>query len=367
VEDPALWVAFRDTPTLGRVQARELLRVFGSPAQIFGRRFEELLPACSRAAAHQLARDPDLSRARAEVARARRAGLEILLPRDPRFPGLLLEIPDPPVVLYVSGDLPEGRSVSIVGSRRATSRGREAAQRFAGALVRAGAFVTSGLAYGIDAAAHTGALEAGGTTIAVLASGLDRPGPAGNLRLARRILQQGGAWISEHPPGTPAQARHFPDRNRLISGLSRATLIVEARERSGSLWTARHSADQGREVMVIPGPIDTDACRGSNRLLVEGAIPVVDPEDAVVAALGCLDPRASAPPCQAELAPAGDAGRILRRVREAPCGPEDLVLALGLPAARVAALLLELEVEGWIVREGRRIACGPLALRSPRG
>ena len=119
--------------------------------------------------------------------------------------------------------------------------------------------------------------------------------------------------------------------------------------------------------MVIPGPIDTEACRGSNRLLVEGAIPVVDPEDAVAAALGRLDLYPSRASSESERLPGGDAGRILRRVREAPCGPEDLVLALGLPPARVAPVLLELEVEGWIVREGRRIACGPLALRSPRG
>jgi DNA processing protein len=367
MEDPALWIAFRDTPRLGRVHARELLRAFGSPARIFGRPIDELTDSCSRAAALHLARDPDLTRARLEVSRARRAGLEIVLPRDPRFPSLLLEIPDPPVLLYLAGKLPEGPSVSVVGSRRATPRGREAARRFAGAFASAGAVVTSGLAYGVDAAAHEGALEVGGETVAVLASGLDRPGPAGNVRLARRILRHKGAWLSEHPPGTAAQARHFPDRNRLISGLSRATLIVEARERSGSLWTARHGADQGRDVMVIPGPIDTDACRGSNRLLVEGAIPVVDPDDAVAAALGRLDPSPSRTVPHLPRPPDGDAGRILRCVQEAPCGPEDLVLALGLSPARVAAVLLDLEVEGWIVREGRRIACGVSKLRSPRG
>jgi DNA processing protein len=279
---------------------------------------------------------------------------------------LLLEIPDPPVLLYLRGHPPEGPFVSVVGSRRATPRGREVARLFSAALARAGAVVASGLAYGIDAAAHTGALEAGSRTVAVLASGLDQPGPVGNRALARRILRQGGAWLSEHPPGAVPRAYHFPDRNRLISGLSRAALIVEARERSGSLSTARHAADQGRDVLVVPGPVDTDACRGSNRLLVEGAIAVVDPDDAVAAALGRLDWPPPGPTSELRPLPEGDGGRILRRIRGGPCGPDDLVRELGLPPARVAALLLDLELEGWVKREGRRVSCAALPVRRSR-
>jgi DNA processing protein len=363
VEDPTLWLALRDTPGLGRAQARNLIRSFGSPQRIFGRSVNELTKACSLDVARHLSRGPQLDPARAELVRARDAGLEPLPQGSPRFPPLLLEIPDPPVLLYLRGRLPEGPCVSVVGSRRATPRGREVARSFSAALARAGAVVASGLAYGVDAAAHAGALEAGAPTVAVLASGLDQPGPAGNRALARRILRQGGAWLSEQPPGTSPMTYHFPDRNRLISGLSRATLIVEARERSGSLWTARHAADQGRDVLVVPGPVDTDACRGSNRLLVDGAIAVVDPDDAVAAALGRLDWPPSAPSPELRPHPEGDGGRIVRRIQQGPCGPDDLVQELGLSPARVAALLLDLEIEGWITREGRRIACGPLPVR----
>jgi DNA processing protein len=368
VDDPLLWIALRDSPQLSRTEARDLLRAFGCPGAIFGRPEKELDGLCSEGAAKFLARDPRLGRARLELERAREAGFEILMAGRPGFPPLLDQIQDPPTVLYVAGCLPQGPLTSVVGSRRATARGRETALRFAAALTRAGAAVVSGLAYGIDAAAHTGALEAGGATVAVLASGLDRPGPSGNVPLARRILRDGGAWISEHPPGTCARPYYFPDRNRLISGISRATLIVEARERSGSLWTARHAVDQAREVLVVPGPIDSDSCRGSNRLLVEGATPVVDPQGAVVAALGSLDPRpvAVVDP-SASPAPEGDAARILRRVWESPCGPDDLVRELGLPAARVLTLVSELELDGLLTRDGRRIASGPRAVRPSGG
>ena len=366
MEDPALWIALRDTPGLSRTQARDLLRLFGTPERIFGRSVANLGAAGSLSATVHLSRGPDLRRARGELARAREVGLELLLQGSPRFPPLLLEISDPPILLYLRGHLPEGPFVSVVGSRRATPRGREVARRFSAALARAGAVVVSGLAYGIDAAAHAGALDAGAGTVAVLASGLDRPGPAGNRRLARRILRQGGAWLSEQPPGTSPRTYHFPDRNRLISGLSRATLIVEARERSGSLWTARHAADQGRDVLVVPGPVDTDACRGSNRLLVDGAIAVIDEDDTVAAALGRLGWPPPGPASELGPLPEGDGGRIFRRVQRGPCGPDELVGELGLPPARVAALLVDLELEGWITREGRRIACGSRPARGSR-
>ena len=366
MDDPALWIAFRDVPGLNRVAARVLVEAFGHPEAIFRRTFSELNAICGEDPASAIARGPRLGPARAELARTRALGLSVLPQGDPAFPPRLLEISDPPLLLYVLGRLPDLPTVSIVGSRRATPRGREAARGFAAALARAGCAVVSGLAYGIDAEAHRGALAVGGRTIAILASGLDRPGPRGNLRLAREILERDGAWISEHPPGTEARARHFPDRNRLISGMSRATLVVEARERSGSLRTAAHAGDQSRDVLVIPGPIDSDAYRGSNRLLAEGAKIVLDPLDAVKLATR-LDVEAGAvprvPPRRSEELPlpAGEAGAIVRRVRAEPRGADDLVEALGLGPSRLAALLFELELEGWITRQGRRIAAGPKA------
>ena len=338
--DEALWIALRDVSPTSRTELRSLVEKLGDPAAIFAR----------------LGIDPSLGSARAELERARSLGLRLIPQTDPGFPARLLEISDPPLLLYVAGRLPPDPLVSIVGSRRATERGREAASRFAGALARAGVGVVSGLAYGIDAAAHQGALDAGGRTVAILAGGLDRPGPRGNVRLARRILRAGGAWLSEHPPGTPARPHHFPDRNRLISGVSQAVIVIEAREASGTLWTSTHAIEQDRPVLVVPGPIDSAAYRGSNRLLAEGAKIVLDPVDAVKVAGGLtLDPEGNPP------LPPGEMGAIVRRVRDEPCGPDDLVRDLGIDAARLAAILLDLELEGWVVREGRRIAARPKA------
>jgi len=364
VDDPLLWLALRDTPGLQRFRARELLARYGSPEAIYGRPPSELRALCSHRSARALAHGPDLTSARTELARARKLGLRILLPCQRDFPPLLREIPDPPLVLYQRGEFPAGPVLSVVGSRRPTARGRETARAFAEHLADSGVVIVSGLAYGIDAAAHQGALDAGGATLAVLASGLDRASPAGNRRLAARILGQGGGWLSEYPPGETARAHHFPERNRLISGLSPMSLIVEARERSGSLWTARHAAEQGRDVAVIPGPIDTDHCRGSNRLLYDGAIPILDADEllwhVLPAALRAPIPRPVAPRV------AGDAGRVLRLLHEGTQDPDRLSRELALPAARLASILLELELEGLVVREGTRVALNPRA-RNARG
>jgi DNA processing protein len=345
LDDTALWIALRDTPGIPRPEARRLLEEFKGPRAVFS----------------QLGKDPPLGPARQELARARSLGFRAI-PRDsPAFPPRLLEIPDPPFLIYVAGRIPEGEAVSIVGSRRPTPRARDAAGRFAGALARAGLFVVSGLAYGVDAAAHAGALEEGGATVAVLAGGLDRAGPSGNMSLARRILARGGGWISEHPPGTEPLPYHFPDRNRLISGLSEAVLIVEAREKSGTLWTASHAADQGRNVFAVPGPIDSETCRGSNRLLVEGAGALAEPRDAVRIIAGLM---VDEPPLEPDRGPSGEPGRVVRQVVEGPCGVDDLVRDLGLDPARLAAILLDLELDGWVVRQGRRIAVGPKARKN---
>jgi DNA processing protein len=275
---------------------------------------------------------------------------------DALFPVLLGHIPKPPRVLYLRGRLaPDRPHVAIVGSRRATPRGRETARAFAEHLARHGVAVVSGLAYGIDAAAHQGALDGGGYTVAVLASGVDDPTPRGQRRLAERILRAEGAWLSEHPPGTQPLPERFPERNRLISGLARATLVVEARERSGTLWTARHALEQNRDVLAVPGPIDTDACRGSNALLREGATPILDAEDLL---------RTVAPERARRVAPEDPAHHpVLRALRDGPLDPDALRRVTGLEPAALARELLELELAGLLVREGARVALAILARR----
>lgn len=188
------------------------------------------------------------------------------------YPRLLKEIPNPPSKIYVMGELPQNRpSVAIVGTRKATAEGRELARKWARQLAASGAVVVSGLAMGIDAAAHEGALEANGITVAVLACGLDSIYPRQNEKLAKRILESGGAIISEYPEGTPSYPDQFLARNRIVSGLSAAVIVVEAPERSGSLVTARLAAEQGREVFVAPGSVNNFNYRGSHKLIRDGA------------------------------------------------------------------------------------------------
>lgn len=198
--------------------------------------------------------------------------ITLLLPGDPGFPALLSEISCPPLGLYWKGTLPttSQNTLAIVGTRKATQGGKLLAETFARELAST-LIIVSGLALGIDAAAHLGCVKSKGRTIAVLAGGVDTPHPRTNERLADRILEEGGALISEHPPGSIPVARRFLERNRLISGLSRGTLIIEAPERSGSLATARFALEQNREVFVVPGPVNHPNFKGSLALLREGA------------------------------------------------------------------------------------------------
>ena len=354
MDDPALWIALRNVPGLHRFQAQALLARFGSPEAVFARSAQELAAYCRLGTALALARGPDLAAASAELEQVRELELQVLLPSGTEFPALLREIPDPPLLLYARGRLPPGPTLSIVGPRRPSARGRELARAFAERLAAAGAVIVSGLAYGIDAAAHEGALDAGAATVAILASGLDRPSPIGNRRLAKRILACGGAWLSEYAPGEHALAYRFPERNRLISGLSAASLIVEARERSGSLWTARHATEQNRDVLVLPGPVDSDLCRGSNRLLQDGAIVILDVEDLLDQVFPGVQRGAPQPAPGASLG--AEPRRLLHELRDGARDPDQLARTLGIPPSRLAAILLELELAGLILRDGTRIA-----------
>jgi len=201
---------------------------------------------------------------------------------DPAYPALLKEIPDPPPALYIKGAFPKAEypPFAIVGTRRATPQGRETARRFGRALAAAGFPIVSGLALGIDAAAHVGCLEApNGAAIAALAGGLDDMYPHENAKLGAHVIERGGAIVSEYPPGMPPYKGHFLRRNRIVSGLARGVLIIEAPADSGSLATARHAMDQNRDLFVVPGPIDHPNFKGSHELIRQGATLVTTPEE----------------------------------------------------------------------------------------
>lgn len=284
-------------------------------------------------------------------------GARSLLRAHPTYPEWLRRIPDPPPVLTVRGDPAVlcRPSIAVVGSRAATAYGVRIARGLARDLAAQGFVVVSGLALGIDAAAHQGALEAGGATVAVFASGLDRVHPARHRRLAERIAAAGGALVSEFPPGTPPLRRHFPRRNRLISGLSRAVVVVEARLRSGSLITAHHALEQGREVLAVPGPVDAPTSAGTNDLLRHGAAPAIDADD-VRRVLGLPPPSAGrGPSAGVPPGPGGLAGRLLEALRREPASADELARRTGRSPGDLALPLLELELGGHIEtgRDGR--------------
>lgn len=304
--------------------------------------------------------------AEAELAALARHGVRGLPLSSPRYPERLRRLADPALLLWVRGRLEAlaGPSVAIVGPRAPTEYGRVVARTLARSLAGAGLVVVSGLARGVDCEAHEGALEAGGLTVAFQACGPDDVYPAGHARLAERIAES-GAVVSELPPGTPPLAPHFPLRNRLISGLALAVVVVEARERSGSLVTARHAAAQGVEVLAVPGPIDAATSRGTNRLLRDGArilLEVRDVLEAIGAEVRLPGPGApSRPP-----AATGLAETILACLAEGPLGRDALGRRLGQPPEALAAALLELELAERIAedRDGRLRATGDPFARS---
>jgi DNA processing protein len=267
---------------------------------------------------------------------------------EAEYPAHLLEIPAPPDRLWVRGGLvdEDALAVAIVGSRRATPFGLELAERLAGDLAARGITVVSGLARGIDSAAHRGALEAGGRTIAVLGSGVDVLYPPENRRLAARIAEQ-GALVSQFAPGAPALAHHFPVRNRIIAGLALGVVVVEAAEQSGTLITAGHAGDLGREVMAVPGRAGAPTSRGTHKLIRDGAALVESWEDVVA----LLPARWRA--CMAAVAPPSSPGpepedSLLSLIGAEPVSMEELIERSGFAASRAAARLLTLELEGRI-------------------
>jgi DNA processing protein len=351
------WFRLLGTPGVGRGTARKLLAACGTPEAVLATPLSSLRQLVGEAVAQAL-RSPrpedDERHAAAAAWLAAGPDRHALVPGDPQFPPLLLQTADPPLLLYVQGDpaVLSRPALAVVGSRSATPQGLANARAFAAALSQQGWTIVSGLALGIDAAAHEGALEAmaqgGAGTVAVVGTGLDRVFPARHRALAHRIAAQ-GALVSEYAPGMPPLREHFPERNRLIAGLSQGTLVVEAALASGSLITARLASESGREVFAIPGSIHSPQARGCHALIRQGAKLVETAEDIVEELRGqrplVLD---AAAPSDGEAAVADDP--LLAALGHDPVTLDALLARTGESAAVLSARLLELELDGQVAR-----------------
>jgi DNA processing protein len=276
-------------------------------------------------------------------------GIEIVVRGEPAFPGHLADLPDSPDLLFVRGTMASDPGVAVIGSRRATSYGLGLARAYGTALGSAGWPVISGLARGVDGAAHQGTVEVAGRGIAVLGCGLDVWYPPEHRSLGEELLARGGGIVSEYPPGAPPLGWRFPPRNRIISGLAAAVVVVEAAKHGGALITARRALEQGREVLATPGDITRSTSEGCNLLIRDGAIPVLGPEDLTEAVSLILGP----PPVPAKAVPAGDA--LLELLGPLGCSVDSLACALGLPVSDVLARVARLETSGRVVRSGAMV------------
>ncbi|MDI9570247.1 MAG: DNA-processing protein DprA [Pseudomonadota bacterium] len=365
-EDLKYWLALRYVEGLGNIGVRNLLQGFGAPERIFRAPLNmlEATPGIGSKTARNIREFNHWERVAAELERARELPTTIMTCQDPRFPRRLLFIYDPPFLLYVHGELrPDDVNVALVGSRKASAYGKYTTERLSRELSLHGITVVSGMARGIDTAAHRGALAVKGRTIAVLGSGIDVIYPPENEWLAREIAQS-GAVVSEFPLGTPPNAPNFPARNRIISGMSLGVVVVEASEKSGSLITARIALEQGREVFAVPGGIDAAGSRGTNRLIKEGAKLVENVQDILdeikpqasfsldaPEEIAPLTPAASAPSGRASLprpVVSGKEGLLIDHLSTQPRSVDDLIAATGLAASEVLPALLQLELRGLI-------------------
>ena len=377
----------RGLPTRVKLQ---LLEHFGTPENIFYADAEEYLQVegMTQRLAAQLA-DKSMAAADRILGECERLGVRVLTMQDADYPVRLRNIYEPPCLLYVKGNLPlidEEAAIAVVGTRKATPYGIETAEEMSYAMARQGALIVSGGASGIDTAAHRGALRAGAKTVALLGCGVDVIYPAGNEWLYRDIAAS-GALLTEYPPGTPAVGAHFPVRNRIISGLCLATLVVEApEERSGALITARTALEQGRDVFAVPGPVKAPMSRGCNRLIANGeAALAADTSDILweyearyphklhcgrvemPRTMGYQERQEAAAHREAERQPeklpvldvrAGktaltdDQIRILRRLKDGEMQVDDLIEAVELPTRRVLSALTVLEIEGHVAQSG---------------
>ena len=359
LSDPALMDAVRLSLVsgVGPILRKALIDRFGSATQVLNaamsdvREVQGFGPKLAKAIAAARS-EIDAER---EIAICRDKHVQIVTDQDPAYPRALLEIPDPPGLLFVRGEIKpqDAIGVAIVGSRHATSYGRTIAERLASSLARAGVTIVSGLARGVDAAAHRGALEAGGRTIGVLGSGVLNIYPPEHAELALDVIQS-GAIVSESPPRSPPISGAFPQRNRIITGISMGVIVVEASDRSGALISARHAMEQNREVFAVPGRVDSRMSRGCHRLLRDGA-KLVETADDVLEELGPLVSPAPSADGQAVHHPAelllNDLEqKVLSAIGSDPTQVDQVVSECGVPVPQVLSTLSVLEMRRLVRR-----------------
>lgn len=351
--DPKVyWVAFNLVKGIGAVRLRALLDYFGNleiawQAPLDGLRAAGLPARCLENLL-QIRKGCSLQQIWEAI---EKRGIQVLTWEDAAYPPRLLQIAQPPPVLFVNGQIrPEDEwAVSIVGTRRLTGYGHQVASELATFLAHNGITVVSGLARGIDRVAHEAALKAGGRSIAVLGSGVDRIYPPEHASLAERMAEQ-GAVISDYPLGTPPDSTNFPPRNRIIAGLSLATVVIEAAETSGALITATFAAEQGRDVFAVPGGIYAPQSKGTNRLIQQGAQPLIKFEDLLVELNMDKVPEQRA---ARSILPANDVEtRLVKILANEPRHVDDICVQSGLPIDQVSATLTIMELKGMVRQAG---------------
>lgn len=342
-DDLAAWVRLTHVPGVGGETQRKLLKTFGLPGAVFAASATALRDTLGSALAERLLATDCADAIAATRAWVAEPGNHVVTLADAAYPQALLATDDPPVLLYAKGrlELLNRPAIAVVGSRNATKQGLADAEAFARTLSAAGLTAVSGLALGIDAAAHRGGLDGRGSTVAVVGTGLDRIYPAKNEDLARRIAEQ-GVIIGELPLGTPPLPANFPRRNRIIAGLARGCLVIEAAERSGSLITARLSAEAGREVFALPGSIHSPLSKGCHKLIKQGAKLVESAQDI----LEELKWEKVVNPIQVAPIPEAETDPVLVALGRDPCDVDTLCTRAGLAADALLARLLALELEG---------------------
>ena len=336
----ASWLAFNQIPGLGNEGQRRLLQAFGAPSQIFATPVHSLKQVVSPAIAEAIAQGWSEQALAPTASWLDYPGNSVVTLADPDYPQALLNIPDPPLLLYVKGRraLLNQPALAIVGSRNASAQGLSNAQAFAEAISQAGLCIVSGMAHGIDAAAHRGGLRGKSSSIAVVGTGLDKVYPAAHRELAHQLAQQ-GVLVSEFALGTPPLAANFPRRNRIISGLSLGCLVVEASLQSGSLITARMALEQGREVFAIPGSIHSPHAKGCHHLIQQGAKLVESAQD-IMEELGQFVSASAPQPA------ATTEHSLFAHLGFDPTDLDSLSQRSGLTIDALSAILLQLEMNG---------------------